>query len=81
MNDFQIRRIVYGMLQAGLVELVRPEGVELVPPGMPRPATPRGETPAAGVGRPEAPAPAAPQQRPDQKRNVVMRLIDRIRRI
>lgn len=83
MNDFQIRRIVYGMLQAGLVELVRPEGVELVPPGMPprapAPAPARGEAPAQGRG--EAPVPAAPQQRPDQKRNVVMRLIDRIRRI
>ncbi len=27
MNDLQIRRIVYGLLQAGLVELIRPEGV------------------------------------------------------
>lgn len=27
MNDFQIRKIVYGMLQAGLVELVRPPSV------------------------------------------------------
>lgn len=26
MDDFQIRKIVYGMLQAGLVELTRPEG-------------------------------------------------------
>ncbi len=26
MSDFQIRRIVYGMLQAGLVELIRPPG-------------------------------------------------------
>lgn len=29
MSDFQIRKIVYGMLQAGLVELVRPPGMEL----------------------------------------------------
>ncbi|NUQ86332.1 MAG: DUF4388 domain-containing protein [Anaerolineales bacterium] len=27
MNDLEIRRIVYGLLQAGLVEIVRPEGV------------------------------------------------------
>ena len=27
MDDFQIRKIVYGMLQAGLVELARPEGM------------------------------------------------------
>jgi hypothetical protein len=26
MNDIEIRRIVYGLLQAGLVEIVRPEG-------------------------------------------------------
>jgi hypothetical protein len=29
MDDFQIRKIVYGMLQAGLVELTRPEGVAM----------------------------------------------------
>jgi hypothetical protein len=40
MNDFQIRKIVYGMLQAGLVELVRP-------PGM---ATPR-RAPTTRAGR------------------------------
>jgi len=27
MNDLEIRRVVYGLLQAGLVELVRPEGM------------------------------------------------------
>ncbi len=27
LNDLEIRRIVYGLLQAGLVEIVRPEGV------------------------------------------------------
>ncbi|MCD6554577.1 MAG: DUF4388 domain-containing protein [Anaerolineae bacterium] len=40
MSEFQIRKIVYGMLQAGLVELVRPEGAEarpLVPPGRKKP--------------------------------------------
>jgi hypothetical protein len=31
MNDLEIRRIVYGLLQAGLVEIVRPAGV-VVPP-------------------------------------------------
>lgn len=29
MNDLEIRRVVYGLLQAGLVEIVRPEGVPL----------------------------------------------------
>jgi len=34
MNDLEIRRVVYGLLQAGLVELVRPVGTKpLVPPG------------------------------------------------
>jgi len=28
MDDFQIRKIVYGMLQAGLVEIIKPEGVQ-----------------------------------------------------
>jgi hypothetical protein len=40
MSEFQIRKIVYGMLQAGLVELVRPEGAKarpLVPPGREKP--------------------------------------------
>jgi hypothetical protein len=32
MSDFQIRKIVYGMLQAGLVELVRPPGLEVAAP-------------------------------------------------
>ena len=51
MSDFQIRKIVYGLLQAGLVELVRPEGAAVsVPSGttgqasvtMRRPAVKRG---------------------------------------
>jgi hypothetical protein len=29
MNDLEIRRIVYGLLQAGLVEIIRPEGMPL----------------------------------------------------
>ena len=51
MSDFQIQKTVYGLLQAGLVELVRPEGVAVsVPAGataqapmaMRRPAVKRG---------------------------------------
>ncbi|HHN93563.1 MAG TPA: DUF4388 domain-containing protein [Anaerolineae bacterium] len=51
MSDFQIRKIVYGLLQAGLVELVQPEGVvKPTPTGAPgrapvtmrRPAVKRG---------------------------------------
>jgi hypothetical protein len=29
MNDLEIRRIVYGLLQAGLIEIVRPDGMPL----------------------------------------------------
>jgi hypothetical protein len=32
MNDLEVRRIIYGLLQAGLVEIVRPEGVSVPPP-------------------------------------------------
>jgi hypothetical protein len=27
MSDFEIRRVAFGLLQAGLVEIVRPEGM------------------------------------------------------
>jgi hypothetical protein len=63
MSDFQVRKIVYGLLQAGLVELVQPEGVVLpAKPGMP------------------AQAPLT-TRRPAVKRGVVLRLIDRIRKL
>lgn len=31
MNDMEIRRIVYSLLQAGLIEIVRPEGAPVIP--------------------------------------------------
>jgi len=31
MNDLEIRRIVYGLLQAGLVDIIRPEGATIAP--------------------------------------------------
>ena len=31
LSDFQIRKIVYGLLQAGLVELIQPEGAQTTP--------------------------------------------------
>jgi hypothetical protein len=65
MSDFQIRRIVYGLLQAGLVELVPPEGIEVRPP--------------PGIAAPPTP-PHAPR-RPAVKRSIVQRLIDRIREL
>jgi hypothetical protein len=32
MDDFQIRKIIYGLLQAGLVEMIEPEGAPAKPP-------------------------------------------------
>jgi hypothetical protein len=72
MTDFQIRRIVYGMLQAGLVELVRTERVQPVMPSEPI---------RQADGPSEAENAPAPQQAPAVKRSIILRLIDRIRRI
>lgn len=63
LSDFQVRRIVYGLLQAGLVEFVE------------RPKPPDMRRPPQQVARREA----AKQQSPTVKRSVVQRLIDRIR--
>jgi hypothetical protein len=64
MDEFQIRKIVYGMLQAGLVETVIPEGME-----------PKERAPVTRAGR------RAASQSPAEKRSVVTKLIDRIKRI
>jgi len=32
MNDLEIRRVIYGLIQAGLIEVVRPEGLAAKPP-------------------------------------------------
>lgn len=66
LNEFQIRRIVFGMLQAGLVELVEP---------LAAPLTTNGQTAAAMT------QPSAKEQKPAVKRSVITRLIDRIRRL
>jgi hypothetical protein len=64
MDEFQIRKIVYGMLQAGLVETILPEGME-----------PMERAPVTRAGR------RAASQSPAEKRSVVTKLIDRIKRI
>ncbi len=65
LSEFEIRRIVYGMLQAGLVEFVdRPKPVAV-----------------AEVGDARRPKRQAVEQPPDVKRSVVERLIDRIKSI
>jgi hypothetical protein len=58
MSDFKIRRIVYGLLSAGLVELVMPERAVRVP----------------AVSK----ASTAP---PPVKRSLILRLIDRVKRM
>ncbi len=58
MSDFQIRRIIYGLLSAGLVELVLPKRLQKVP-SLPK-----------GVSAP-----------PPVKRGLILRLIDRVRRM
>jgi hypothetical protein len=65
MSDLDIRRIVYGLLQAGMVEVVRPEN-------MPKPAPPPGSL----LGR--RPPVAAPPEKTAQV-SVVNKLIARIR--
>jgi hypothetical protein len=64
MDEFQIRKIVYGMLQAGLVETIMPEGMEA-----------KERVPLTRAGR------RAAAQSPAEKRSVVTKLIDRIKRI
>lgn len=65
LNEFQIRRIVYGMLQAGLVEYVEPPRARI---------TQVDRTPAEA--REERAA-----KKPSVGRSVITRLIDRIRRL
>jgi len=65
MDEFQIRKIVYGMMQAGIVELIRPEGMEQR----------KAKTPVTRAAR------KAASQSPAEKRSVVTKLIDRIKRI
>ncbi len=66
MSDIEIRRIVYGLEQAGLVDLVRPPNME-----MPRPTDNGRQQP-----------PSKPMPRPQQvQKTVVNRLIDKIRSI
>jgi len=67
MTEAEIRRIVYGLEQAGLVEVIKPVGME-AQPGMKQPAN--------------ASQPARrPPPKPQVQKVVVNRLIDKIRSI
>jgi hypothetical protein len=67
MSDIEIRRIVYGLLQAGLVQLIRPEGVILPPP-------------QSQARMPQSRTPVAPPN-PAEQKSLINRLINRIRSI
>jgi hypothetical protein len=67
LSDFAIRRIIYGMLQAGLVELTQQA----------RP--PQKAEPTQTTGRRKRAQTAAPSETPAARRSVVERLIHRIR--
>lgn len=66
LSEFQIRRIVYGMLQAGLVQIVQ----------QPKPAPIPSMAPSTSARIQEQ---RAHEQQPAVKRSVVNRLIDRIK--
>lgn len=68
LSDFEIRRIIYGMLQAGLVELVQS--------AKPKMAAVESSSTASRTARPQR---AATSETPAARRSVVERLIDRIR--
>lgn len=66
LSDFEIRRIIYGMLQAGLVELVKP-------------TPPKKSAVASGSSRSARQQRAGATETPAARRSVVERLINRIR--
>jgi len=65
MNDFQIRKIIYGLLSAGLVEIISPQPV-LAP------------APSRRAAGPSRDAPRQIEAQPP-KRGLILRLIDRVR--
>ncbi|MFO7682398.1 MAG: DUF4388 domain-containing protein [Chloroflexota bacterium] len=69
LSDFEIRRIVYGMLQAGLVEIIKPPRPKPQPPTAAPMGSARQELEQQGIN----------PQSATVKRSVVVRLIDRIR--
>ncbi len=65
LNEFQIRRIVYGMLQAGLVEIIEPAAVR--PEYLGTAAEDGGQT--------------SEQEEPVVKRSIITRLINRVKKL
>jgi hypothetical protein len=71
MSEFQIRKIVYGLLQAGLVEIIRP----------PRQVTDASVGETRSTRTEERERMDATVRRPDVKRGLIHKLIDRIREL
>ncbi|MGC9393323.1 MAG: DUF4388 domain-containing protein [Anaerolineae bacterium] len=69
MSELQIRRIVYSLLQAGLVEIIRPPRPRVAPTSM--------RQVSEGAHQPSA----AQMQRPAVKRGIIQKLISRIREL
>jgi hypothetical protein len=69
MSELQIRKIVYSLLQAGLVEIIRPPRPTVAPASV--------RQAPGGVSQPTA----TQMQRPAVKRGIVQRLISRIREL
>jgi hypothetical protein len=65
LNDLEIRRVIYGLLQAGLVEMVRPAGA---------PALPSLRQPSRQAAR-QSPTQVAPEE----QKSLINRIISRIR--
>ena len=71
MDELQIRKIVYGLLQAGLVEMIRPA----------RPSAAGTPASRATESAEEMPATAPQMRRPAVKRGIIQKLIRRIREL
>jgi hypothetical protein len=89
-NDLEIRRIVYSFIQAGLVEMVRPQGRPIQRPVDPDPQVPRPK-PQLQQAEPQLqhtePAPliqpriSLPQNNKPEFKSLINRIITRIRSI
>jgi len=83
MSDLEIRRVVYGLLQAGLVELIRPEGVtlKLTSPASTHSALAQPSSVQSAAMRPAATRPVASEPSKEEQKSLIYRLIARIRSI
>jgi hypothetical protein len=78
-NDLEIRRIVYSFIQAGLVEMVRPEGVPVHQPVQPFPLAQPAQPDQ--LGQRIQPRISLPQGSKTEFKSLINRIINRIRSI